>query len=156
MYNKKGDFGFPLYFVPSLVLLILFLLFFSILFFVLDVAKSKDNVVSNELFTDSLTLRNLLLTEENNENIADIISDLPDDSALIKLKSRIPNILKVIPKPHSVSSWNFIISNDQEILHLGEDYPFSKVYYNQTLLLPIKSKNSVVVSLYLNCGGCNE
>ena len=154
--NKKGDFGYPWYFWPSLVLLLILLIFFTLTFFTLGLAKSGENVIPQTDLSDSITLRNILRTEFEGLNIADLVGDISSDSSLIKLKYNLPKLLTSLPKPdNKMSSWNFVVADDKkEILHLGD--MFGKSYYVQNILLPARSKKVYNVFLYLSCASCGD
>ena len=69
--SKKGAWGYPLNLVTYGILLAIILIFYGIIFFGFDSAKSEIPTISSSNYQDSTTLINLLKTkiEINNKNL---------------------------------------------------------------------------------------
>ena len=164
MHNlyKKGVWGYPLELAASLVLLAIILIFYSILFFGFDVAKSEAPVISSENYQDSLTLVNLLKTQVKIDNNLISVADAVDifytgNSDKSKLEQPITEILNKLPKPKNRNSHYMLkIINEDISLEFGESKLIESKFLEQKIYLPLSSKKNVLVKLYLSCSGCNK
>ena len=104
MYNKKGDYGLPIYFTPALVLFILVLFIFSFLFFAADLINSPNLIIKSQTYQDSgklmVMLRSQVTIDNNNITIAELVS-LAQDNPKYKesLNTELNRLLLKLPKP---------------------------------------------------------
>jgi len=163
LWDKKGDFGFPLYFFQSFVIFIFILIFFSILFFFIGIAENPNLIINADSYSDSSKLLTLLQTpttiQETKLSIAELIAlSYEDPNYKQKLTEELNKLLASFSKPENKQSyWNLEIQNNNIIfLSLGDKTLGAKNYYTQKVTLPTLSKDKVQISLYLNCLGCTK
>ncbi len=181
MYNKKGDYGLPIYFTPALVLFILVLFIFSFLFFAADLINSPNLIIKSQTYQDSgklmVMLRSQVTIDNNNITIAELVS-LAQDNPKYKesLNTELNRLLLKLPKPprkeelsevsfltpSSVKSslqkanWNLDIVIQEQTLHLGEEQTLGTNYFLQSTVIPISNNRTAKLSLYLDCFSCSK
>lgn len=159
--HKKGDIGYGLYMVIGIATLALILIFFSVIFFVLGIAKSETSAISGADYKDSSLLLNVLRTEiifENNKmTIADSFNYLSERN-LVKIKNEINNILSLLPKPKNKAAyWILEVNKDNKSIFKSlEPTILGDSYLEQELTLPLKTKEIITIKLYLLCKSCSE
>ena len=185
MSNKKGSIDLLIYFLPTTVFLMIVLVFFGVLFFVVEIGQSPNLVISSAAYQSSSKLNTILRTpstvQENNNNltIAELISKSYDEprykEELTKeikflLDYVLPRVNKgkgladtIIATPETTreelkeARWNLDIKIDNvNFLHVGEESSFSTNYLIQTMNIPLENKRIAKVTLYLNCRSCNK
>ena len=181
MYNKKGDYGFPIYFVPALIIFIIILSLFSFLFFAADIINSPNLIIKTESYQDSSKLMVLLksVVQIKNENItiAELISLSYENKEYKEiLNTEIKKLISKLPKPPRAedlaevniltpsatqsglqkAEWNLDLEFEDEIIHIGEKSSFGRSYFSQTAIMPISNNNLAKINLYLDCFSCSK
>lgn len=183
MYNKKGiDFGFPVYFIPSIVIFAITLLIFGLIFFGSNLLDSPKLVIKSEQYESNSKLLTILKTKttvnynDNNLTIAELIQLSYENEEYKKtLYDEVNNLLLKLPLPpkgkdltqvniatySSISSslqqakWNFKVNiQGDEFISAQQD--FGTKYLIQTTLIPLPNQQVAKVRLYLNCFSCSE
>lgn len=161
MLGKKGDFGFPLYFIQSFAVFILVLLFFGALFFFIGVFKNPHLIINADSYSDSSKLLTLLQTQENDTKLT-ITELIPlsfnNQEYKQKLTEELNKFISDLPKPENKQAyWNLdIYSNEVIFISLGDKTLGAKDHYIQKITLPSLSKENFKISLYLNCLTCTK
>ncbi len=182
MYNKKGDYGFPLYFLPSLGLFLLVIIIFSLIFFVFNFFDSPNLVIKSEAFQDSSKIINLLKSniELNGKQtqIAELINlaysdpkykeDLNKEVNKILLALPLPGVKEDLTKvnfatPGAISGslqearWILEIRADNELFYYNAKESITgKRYFLQSTLIPLANNKVAKVNLFLDCFSCSE
>lgn len=184
MYNKKGDFGLPLYFFPAIMFFVFGLVFFAVIFFVIGIDNSPNLVIRSGGYQDSSKVITILRTptavqqENKSLNIAELISlayEKPQykeqlNNELIILLRKLPLVQKgeglgdvIIATPsatrESIKSdqWNLDIKVDNtDFSHVGEEASISNNYLVQSANIPLENGKLAEVKLYLNCFACTS
>ncbi|MBS3168785.1 hypothetical protein J4216_06670 [Candidatus Woesearchaeota archaeon] len=159
MFNKKGDLGLPIYFLPTVAFFAIILFIFSIFFFVIGVTKNPNLVINPESFSDESKITTLVKTQTSqNISIAEIIiSSAKDQTKKELLEKELKILLSKLPKPEARdANWNLDIKiENQDFLNTGIKTVGAKDYYKQSIIIPLESKKLAKLDLYLNCYGCS-
>jgi hypothetical protein len=166
--NKKGDYALPFYFLPSVVLLILVLVFYAGAF-KFAIPSADNSIINSYEYSDNSKLLTILQypTDVENKTLGQLISEAYPNKKE-DLKRNAENILKLLPISDKNSKWNLKINDEylvgQRIIEFNpkpigarrtdEDYSSSEsIYFEQKMIIPIENKKTVEVILYLSCVG---
>lgn len=167
--TKKAGFGLPIVALHSLAILGLLIIFFSLYFFVVGGADSKELVIRGEQFPAIKKLPNILSTNiSETPTIKDLVVDVylgnKNQQDLVKALDPILSNLTIKPIPKGATAgWNFRA-------YTKEKQPIEKLsvytsiipsssnveHYNEYLLLPIPEQKPILLELYLFCLSCND
>ena len=165
MHKKGTDFGFPVYFLPSLVLFILTIVIFSIIFFGIGIANPPNLVINSESFQDNSKVLEIVRfttqVQQNGKNlsIVELISLAKQDETYSPILTKeLKLILEKLPKPAAKDAfWSLNIKiQDQEFISVGSEVIGGKNYFNQKLKIPLASKEIAELNLQLSCSGCTK
>ncbi|MBS3152868.1 hypothetical protein J4230_05680 [Candidatus Woesearchaeota archaeon] len=181
MWDKKGDYGFPIYFVPVLAIFVIVLIIFSALFFASNIIKSPNLIIKSVKYQDSskvLTiLKSVVPVENKNITIAELISLAFEDSKYEgKLGEEIKTFLSKLPKPQrkedltesklliieatksslQKANWILEIESNGRTIAFGEKSTFGMKYFLQNAIIPLSFNNIAKIKLYLDCFSCSE
>ena len=153
---KRGSWAYPINFVTYVILLVIILIFYTVVFFGFDVAKSEAPTVSVTNYKDSTTLMNLLRTdiEINSQEftIAESLNLLnKNELSEDKIETQINNLLNKIPRPKGS---NYVMEFKDTKFGITE--LSSEKFLEQELLLPLDDGQALPVKLYLLCLGCKQ
>lgn len=162
--NKKGDIAYPLYSPFLIALLVIILIFFSVYFFVLGIAKSEASIISGAEYKDSTLLLNILRTEikidNGNFTIAESINIASkSEQNSNKVKKQIDGILLKLTRPKGSSTGFWVLEarkNNNVFLQAGEKANLGSEYLEQSITIPSDVGEPLVVRLYLSCRSCKE
>ncbi|HLC86500.1 MAG TPA: hypothetical protein VJG30_04400 [Candidatus Nanoarchaeia archaeon] len=160
MLAKKAMFGMPFLFWPSMLLLLIILIFYSFVFFGLGAAKSPDVVAKASDYSDSGKLIALLSfpVDDSGRTVSDVLSSNPKEDKIKLVEKQVRLLLLQFEKPKDKNAfWNFVVSADsKEIISIRESSIGADRFFEQEIYLPSKDKSLFKVNLFLNCFGCSE
>ena len=162
MYNKKGDFGFPVYLIPSLVAFLFTILVFRIIFFTGNLFNNPNLIIRSEEYNDDSKIIVLLQSESityPGRTIAEIIgmsyNGETRNDEIKKEILEISDIMQKMPRPEK-GNWIFRAEADGNIfLEVGAESLAGSKYFLQSAFIPVGNKKSAKVTLYLDCA-CRE
>lgn len=160
MLAKKAMFGMPFLFWPSMLLLLIILIFYSFVFFGLNAVKSPDLVVKASDYSDSGKIIALLSSpvDDSGRAISDVLSSNPKESEIKLAELKVRLLLSQLNKPKNKNAfWNFVVSKDnKEMISIKESSIGADNFFEQEIYLPSKDKSLIKVKIFLNCFGCSE
>lgn len=181
MYNKKADYGLPIYITPSIVLFIIILLIFGFLFFSAGLINSPNLIIKSQAYQDSNKLLTILSSQVNLSNnfisIAELINLAQQDSNYqSKLDTELNNLISKLPIPSrkedltqvnlltlssaqsslQKANWNLDIEIEGQTNHLGETITLGTKYFLQSAVIPISDNRTAKITLYLDCFSCSK
>lgn len=168
--TKKAGFGLPMVAIHSLLILGLMIIFFSVYFFVIGGAESKELIIKGEEFPAITKLPNILLTNiSETQTIKDLVTDVylgnKNQQELVNALTPLLSNLKINPvSKDSTVGWNFrAFTKEKEPIPKLSVYTTSIVstsssrqYYTEYLLLPIPEQKPILLELSFFCFSCNE